>query len=130
MPAVGFAIGLERVNLAFSGQGGMPVAPATGVALVGGLDPALDLAGELRSAGVTVTALGRETGLGEALRLAAASDLRWVITPEGKKYRLTAAWAEGAENMTSRNADAANGDEAAGAGEVISREELITRMVD
>ena len=45
LPAVGFAIGLDRLHIAVSGQGGVLAGPGNGVALVGGLDPALDLAG-------------------------------------------------------------------------------------
>lgn len=109
LPAVGFAIGLDRLHIAVTGQGGVPIPANSGMALVGGLDPALELAGELRVAGVPVTTLARETAAAEALSLAAAADLRWCAIPEGDSFRL---W------------DLRIG----GEGELLSREDLIGKL--
>lgn len=121
MPAVGFAMGLDRLHIAVNDQGGVSAPENRGVALVGGFDSALDLAGELRAAGVPVTALADDAGDGEALRLAAAADLCWVIIPDGEGFRLEVA-ADG-------EIEATGGESATtGRGVIISREELVKKL--
>lgn len=108
LPAVGFAIGLDRLHIAVSSQGGVAMPGRCGIALAGGLDPALDLANELRKAGVPVSAYARDMGVEELLRQAAAADLPWAAVPEGDGYLLF--------------------DTASAEGIHVSREELVSRL--
>jgi len=123
LPAVGFAVGLDRLHIAVSGQGGVSVSEGCGVALVGGLDQALDLAKELRKTGMPVVAFARETSVEEAMRQAVAEDLRWVIVPEGEGYRLfdvpcsTDCAGQGEEHLSAK-------------GEFYSVEDLVARLAD
>lgn len=88
-PAVGFAVGLDRLHIAVTGQGGMPRPAAARVALVGGLDEGLNDAGELRERGVSVMALPGEMEETAALAAAGSADISRVLFPmEGEKYRL------------------------------------------
>jgi hypothetical protein len=63
-------------------------AELTGVALVGGLDPQLDLAMELREKGVRVLALADDCPEEEALKLAAEAGIPYVLLPEEERFRL------------------------------------------
>ncbi|MCL4474275.1 MAG: ATP phosphoribosyltransferase regulatory subunit [Actinobacteria bacterium] len=121
MPAVGFAVGLDRLHIAVSGQGGVPAPAAGGVVLVGGFDQTLDLAGELRSAGVTVAVTAAGVDAAEAMRLAAGADMRWAVIPvsEGESFLL--------QEVGGKAAEAEAGVSAAEA-EILSREELVKRL--
>lgn len=87
-PAVGFALGLDRLHIAVTEQGGVEPAGDAGLVLVGGLDPQLDLAQELREKGLRVLALAEDTGIDDAKRLAAESGLSFVLAPEAEAFRL------------------------------------------
>lgn len=113
LPAVGFAVGLDRLHIAVTRQGGVAMPGSRGLALAGGLDPALDLARELREAGVPVSAFARDTGADELLRHAAAADLPWAAIPEGDGYLLF---------------DSASPEGIAAEGINVSPEELISRL--
>lgn len=127
LPAVGFAVGLDRLHIAVTSQRGVPMPASRGIALAGGLDTALDLAIELRKAGVPVTAFAGDISADELLRLAIASDLPWAALPEGDGYLLFgSASAEGApkpDDESSCEAESHTG------GELVSREELVKRLV-
>ncbi len=105
LPAVGFALGLDRLHIAVTGQGGVSIPPDRGVVLAGGLDQELGLAGELRQAGVPVTALPAEAGVDEAAKVAADADLRYLVFPEadGDGFRLLSVPA-GEDALLSRDA--------------------------
>ncbi len=81
-PAVGFAIGLDRLHIAVTERGGMPVSGRPGVALVDGLDAALELASRLRDSGAAVFSLPEGTGAGQALDAAAAAGLSFAALPQ------------------------------------------------
>ncbi|RJQ43696.1 MAG: ATP phosphoribosyltransferase regulatory subunit [Gaiellales bacterium] len=87
-PAVGFALGLDRLHIAVSGQGGVPLQAGPGVALAGGMDEELDLARELRESGVKVLSLPAD--ITEQLALEAARDagLGYAVLPLGDGIRL------------------------------------------
>lgn len=88
-PAVGFAIGLDRLHIAVTGQGGVRAAVRPSVALIGGLEPELDLANQLRGSGMAVYAL--PAGIDEAAALALAADAgsMWLAVPAGESdFRL------------------------------------------
>jgi histidyl-tRNA synthetase len=87
-PAVGFAVGLDRLHIAVSGQGGVSVARPLSLALVDGLESSLDLANELRDKGVTVFALPSGTSKEAACRMASENELSYVALPEGDSFRL------------------------------------------
>ncbi|MDO8735985.1 MAG: ATP phosphoribosyltransferase regulatory subunit [Thermoleophilia bacterium] len=133
LPAVGFAVGLDRLHIAVSGQGGVAVPGSSGIALVGGLDPALDMAKVLRQAGVPVTAFARDTGLEEVLSLAVSADLRWAAVPEGDGYRLFDARdiddvaCVGGEVESTRET-APDEQNLRSGGELLSHDELVTKL--
>lgn len=120
MPAVGFAVGLDRLHIAVTDQDGVPAPARRGVVLVGGLDAALDLANELRAAGVPVTALAGDAAVEDALRLAAAVDLPYAVSPAGEDLRLS---------VVSAGEDLRSSAAAGGEGAVLSREELLKKLV-
>ncbi len=120
MPAVGFAMGLDRLHIAVTHQGGVPAPASRGVVLVGGLDATLDLANELRAAGVPVTALAGDAAVEDALRLAAAVDLPYAVSPAGEDLRLS---------VVSAAEDSRSSTGAGGEGAVLSREELLKKLV-
>lgn len=80
-PAVGFAIGLDRLHIAISEQGGLAGEAPTGVALAGGLEEELKLAAELRRRGIAVFCLPAGTGPEEARGQALANGLRYAAVP-------------------------------------------------
>lgn len=125
LPAVGFAVGLDRLHIAVTGQGGVSMPGNRGIALVGGLDPALDIASELRSAGVPVSAFASETPVDDLLRQAVASDLRWVVIPEGDGYRIFESVLCVEETQSS--GETAPGETKPGETELLSRGELLSR---
>ncbi|MHB9112612.1 MAG: ATP phosphoribosyltransferase regulatory subunit [Thermoleophilia bacterium] len=126
LPSVGFAVGLDRLHIAVTGQGGRTTPGSRGIALAGGLDPALDLANELREAGVPVTAFARDLGAEELLRQAAAADLRWAVVPEGDGYRLFEA--ASANRASKPGGDTPGEGEVPAGGELLSREELVNKL--
>jgi len=114
LPAVGFAVGLDRLHIAAGGRGGVPMPESPAVMLVGGLDTALDLAAELRAAGVRVSSLSEGTSLEEARSLATAADADWVIIPDGEVCRLESCIVEAGETL--------------GEALTLAREELIGKL--
>lgn len=87
-PAVGFAIGLDRLHIAVSEQGGIDTPALAGVALVGGLDEELKLAAELRRRGIAVFCLPAGTGAEEARAQALANGLRFAALPAAGGWTL------------------------------------------
>ncbi|MHB1380787.1 MAG: ATP phosphoribosyltransferase regulatory subunit [Thermoleophilia bacterium] len=87
-PAVGFAIGLDRLHIAVTGQGSIPAADGGGIVLAGGLDEELDLARELREKGFVVYALPAEAGEEEALLAARETGIRYAAVIDGDGFRL------------------------------------------
>ena len=116
LPAVGFAVGLDRLHIAVTGQGGVSLPDSGGLALAGGLDTTLALAKGLREAGVPVTAFAVDTGAEKLLCQAAAADLRWAVLPEEEEYRLFEV--------------AGIPGEAGSVGELLSREDLLKKLAD
>ncbi|MEW6020349.1 MAG: ATP phosphoribosyltransferase regulatory subunit [Pseudomonadota bacterium] len=88
LPAVGFAVGLDRLHIAVTEEGGVSLPERPGVALAGGLDQLLDLARELREAGVRVLALDAKTEPREVIRLAAEAGLPLAAVPAGEDFQL------------------------------------------
>jgi histidyl-tRNA synthetase len=129
LPAVGFAVGLDRLHIAISRQGGVAMPASVGIALAGGLDPALDLANELRQAGVPVTAFPVDIEAADLLSHAAAADLRWAAIPEGDGYRLTECATAGMESMPGGDVAGEDEEEISVGGELLSRDELVSRLV-
>ncbi len=135
LPAVGFAVGLDRLHIAVTGQGAFPISGRCGVAIVGALDSELGLADELRSAGVPVTALADETASEDTLRIAVDSGLRYVVIPESESYRLIEVAADedgtAAEEAETREEEEAVSEEAAsGEGELLSAEDLVKGLTE
>ncbi|MHB1361669.1 MAG: ATP phosphoribosyltransferase regulatory subunit [Thermoleophilia bacterium] len=133
MPAVGFALGLDRLHIAVTEQGRVPVPARGGVMLVGGFDQTLDLARELRAAGITVAVTAAGVDAGEAVRLAAGADLRWAVIPvsEGDSFRLEEVGGEAARSEGKMHGAGAAGAGAAvhaGGADVLSREEIVKRL--
>lgn len=83
LPAVGFAVGLDRLHIAATQRGGVRLPEAAGAALIGGLDGLLPLAAELREAGLTVLALADDASEEGARRQAEASGLPYIVMPAG-----------------------------------------------
>ncbi|MHB0867009.1 MAG: ATP phosphoribosyltransferase regulatory subunit [Thermoleophilia bacterium] len=98
-PAVGFALGLDRLHIAVTEQGGVEPAGDTGVALVGGLDSQLDLALKLRAQGVRVLALADDTGRDEVGRLAMECGMSFVLTPDAGAFRLDEVGSDTSETL-------------------------------
>lgn len=88
VPAVGFAIGLDRLHIAVTSQGGVPVAGDGGIVLAGGLDEELSLARELRAQGVPVFSLPADTGEKEAAQVARDANIRFTAVIDGDGFRL------------------------------------------
>jgi ATP phosphoribosyltransferase regulatory subunit len=85
LPAVGFALGLDRVHIAVTERGQVRLPDAAGAVLVGGLDPFLDLAMELREAGLRVLALMEGATEEAARRQAEASGLPYIVMPAARE---------------------------------------------
>jgi len=89
LPAVGFALGFDRLHIAVTERGEMRLPDAAGAVLVGGLDQHLDLARELREAGVCVLALLGGATEAQARAQAEASGLPFTVSDAGEgKFRL------------------------------------------
>jgi ATP phosphoribosyltransferase regulatory subunit len=88
LPAVGFAVGLDRLHIAVNDQGGARAPETRGVMLSGGLDDELDLAFELRKLDINVFALPAGTGEDDSRELALAQAIELMVIPEGEDYRL------------------------------------------
>ncbi|MFA5802619.1 MAG: ATP phosphoribosyltransferase regulatory subunit [Thermoleophilia bacterium] len=87
-PAVGFAIGLDRLHIAITDQGGVSLPYAPGIALVGGFDPALDLAMQLREKGVDVMALPEDMKKKTAMAAAEGAGIGSLVMPDGDGFKL------------------------------------------
>lgn len=87
-PAVGFAVGLDRLHIAATSEGAMELPEMAGAALAGGLDQQLDLAMELRKKGVTVMAVAEDVSEAEAAQLAADAGLPYIVVPADERFRL------------------------------------------
>jgi ATP phosphoribosyltransferase regulatory subunit len=87
-PAVGFAIGLDRLHIAVAGQGNAAETQSSAVVLVGGFDEELDLARELRSAGVSIFAMAADTGEDEAVAIARDAGIAMVAVPVDEAFNL------------------------------------------
>lgn len=90
-PAVGFAIGLDRLHIAVSSQGKPAGAEPAGLVLAGGLEEELELATELRRQGATVFALPGGADAGTARSQAQANNLRYAVLPAAGGYELVEA---------------------------------------
>ena len=129
LPAVGFAFGLDRLHIAVTGQGVVPVPGSEGAVLVGGFDKALDLARELRSAGVPVTAAAGSMDKEKARQLAVDAGLRWVIVPEGEGFRLEPVAGGAKPGPEAAGGEASAPEAAGGESPALSREEIMQRLV-
>jgi ATP phosphoribosyltransferase regulatory subunit len=87
-PAVGFAIGLDRLHIAVSAQTESPAAIGEGIVLAGGLDEELDLARDLRKAGATVLAMTVDSGEDEAIEAARVAGLAMAVLPGESAYTM------------------------------------------
>ena len=87
-PAVGFAISLDRLHIAITGQGGVSLPDSPGIALVGGFDLALDLAMKLREKGVNVMALPEDMDKDAAVTAATSAGIGRVVMPDGDQFNL------------------------------------------
>jgi ATP phosphoribosyltransferase regulatory subunit len=87
-PAVGFAIGLDRLHIAVSAQTESPAAIGEGIVLAGGLDEELDLARDLRIAGATVLAMTVDSGEDEAIEAARVAGLALAVLPGESAYTM------------------------------------------
>lgn len=98
-PAVGFAIGLDRLHIAATSQRGMSLVDSNGVVLVGGLDESLELATAIRETGVPVAAIPAAEDEARAVRLAGENDFRYVLLPAGEDVRLVDVGAGGSRKL-------------------------------
>lgn len=87
-PAVGFAIGMDRLHISVTDQDGVTVPEGAGVALVDGLESALGVAAALREKDVDVFALPGDIDEKAARTVADSNGLSYVVFPEAEKFRL------------------------------------------
>lgn len=87
-PAVGFALGLDRLHIAVTSQGGIELAPPRALVFAGGLDIKLDLASKMRQEGIAVLGLPEDASEESASRIATENDLNYVVLMEGDKFIL------------------------------------------
>lgn len=87
-PAVGFAVGLDRLHIALMEEGGLDLPRIPGAALVGGMDSEIELAMNLRDKGIRVLSIAGDVADEEARRLAADAGLSYVVIPADGRYRL------------------------------------------
>ncbi len=98
-PAVGFALGLDRLHIVASRQGDVAVERTPAVVLAGGLDDAMELAGELRSAGVSVYSIPGDWDLQTARRIAIENDIGFVALVSGGGVQLLDVESDEARNL-------------------------------
>ena len=91
-PAVGFAIGLDRLHIA-AGDGAA-AAPARTAVLVGGMDEHLDLAVELRDKGLRIFSLPAAADEAAARRAAGENGIGRAVVPAGNGFILLDALGE------------------------------------
>lgn len=102
-PAIGFALGLDRLQLAAGGEDDGTASAGSGLLLVGGLDEELDLAGELRAAGAVVFAMEAGTSSEAAITAARAGGLAFVAVPGDESVELIDA-GDGSRRVVARAA--------------------------
>jgi ATP phosphoribosyltransferase regulatory subunit len=81
MPAMGFALGLDRLHIAVAEQGGVRSDGVPSVVLGGGLDVNLETATRLRQSGVRVFSLDNGASEEEALSQASDNGFAFVAMP-------------------------------------------------
>lgn len=82
-PAVGFAIGLERLQLALGEGRGLESQSRRSAVLIGGMDESLDLAEHLRQSGIDVLCLAHDIGADAARQVAVENGVPFVISVTG-----------------------------------------------
>ena len=109
LPACGFSLGLERILVVMAERGMFPASVQSAAADVlvtlfdeEGVDDALRLAGELRTAGIRVEVYPEADKLGKQFKYAAARTLRFVTVVGGDER---AAGQVTVKNMLERRAD-------------------------